>query len=208
MTTFASQVEVYRAAMPLVGAQPPTSINDQSDEAVTAKAGYEMIVRDALTSHGWSFATKRATLTLQGETGDSPAYAFQIPPDVLTPRAVLLNKVRFTDYEIRGGKLLADVDDGIMLLYNFRADESDWPGDFAKVIVWRLAAYLARGLLDRPADADRLEQSAARQVVIARARDRNAHRGPEITPDPKLVSAWRGSRLKSDTLRTAAKSGT
>lgn len=193
MTTYAAPIEVYRAAMPLIGAEPPTSITDQRPEVVMANAVYEGLVRSILSRHGWSFAMKRETLTPQGETGDAPAYAYAMPADVLTARYILLNRLRFQDYEIRGGKVLADVSDGLMLVYNHRAPEADWPGDFAEGIVHKLAGRMARGLLDRAPDSRDLDAQAEAMLTRAMIRDRRSHRGPEINPDPLLVRAWRGS---------------
>jgi hypothetical protein len=202
MGTYATKLEVYREAFPLVGAQPPTATEGQTADLIFANASYEGIVSGALTQHAWSFATKRSTLAYQGETGDSPAYAYQIPADVLLPRYVLLNKAKFRDYEIRNGQLLCDVSqtDEIDLIYAFRADEEDWPADFGQAIVHMLAGRIARGLLDRAAQGRELEAIGERLMHQARTRDRRSQ-GPLVAnDDPSLVRAWRGaSRLLTET---------
>lgn len=196
MNTFAAPIEILRAAAPLVGLDPPDSIDDQTDEAVSARAGYEGIVTDALTMQGWSFATKGTALTRDAETGDSPAYSYPFPSDVLEPRFIQLDTYQFEEYEIRGNKMLCDLDnDGFKLFYTFRAEEQDWPADFAWAIVYKLAAYIARGPLDDDNKADRLDAIGEIKMRRAKARDRSRARGPLRDPDPVLVRAWRGSSV-------------
>jgi len=196
MSTYAAPIEVFRAAMPLVGANPPQSMTDQTAEAVMANAVYEGLVADALTRHAWSFATKSKALTYQGTSGDSPAYVYSLPSDVLTPRRLLYAGSPWKDYEMRGNKLLADVKDessNFRLVYNWRAPESAWPSDFSWAVVRLLAAQIARGLLDRANHGDNLEAQAEARLRVARVRDRRSYQGPERDVDAPLVRAWRGS---------------
>lgn len=197
MTTFASKVEIFRAAMPLLGLEPPDSIDDQTDEAVIAKAGYEGIVGEALMLHGWSWATKSAALTQDAETGDQPAYSYPLPSDMVLPRFIQLDTYQFEAYVIRGNKMLCDQnnDDGFKIFYTYRAGEQDWPADFAWGIVYKLAAYLARGILNDDNKGDRFEFMGDRKLARAKARDRNRGQTPARDPDPVLVRAWRGSTL-------------
>ena len=180
--------------MPLIGASPPQSIADQTDEAVLANAVYEGLVGDSLTRHAWSFATKSKALSYQGTTGDTPAYAYSLPSDVLTPRYMLYGTTRWTDYQLRGNKILADLKDEagqFKLVYNWRAPENSWPADFSEGIVLLLASRLAHGM-EMPTRAQNLKAESDQKLRQARVRDSRSHRGPERNPDPVLIRAWRG----------------
>ena len=194
--------EAIREAFPLVGANPPSSTEAQEADVIMANSAYDGLVAGALTQHAWSFATKRSTLAYQGETGDNPAYAYQIPADVLLPRYVELSGAKFRDFEIRSGQLLCDVSQttNLDLFYAYRADEEDWPADFGQAIVHKLAARIAMGLLDRMAQGRELDAIGDRLMHQARTRDRRAS-GPLVAnEDPSLVRAWRGSsRLLTET---------
>lgn len=201
MTLYAAPIEIFRAAMPMLGLAPPDSIDDQSDEAVIARAGYEGIVGEALMMHGWSFATKSVALTQDAETGDEPAYSYPLPSDILLPRFIQLDTYQFEDYVIRGGKMICNVenDDGFKIFYTHRAGEYDWPADFAQGIIYKLAAYLARGILNDDSKGNLYEMMGDRSLRRAKARDRNTGRTPNIDPDPVLVRAWRGSQVTGGT---------
>jgi len=201
MTIFAAPVEIFRAAMPMLGLEPPASIDDQTDEAVIAKAGYEGIVAEALMMHGWSFATKSSALTQDAETNDEPAYSYPLPSDILLPRFIQLDTYQFEDYVVRGGKMICNVenDDGFKIFYTYRAGEQDWPADFAWGIVNKLAAYLARGILNDDQKGNLYDAIGNQKLTQAKARDRNRGRTPLRDPDPVLVRAWRGSQVTNGT---------
>lgn len=180
--------------MPLIGASPPQSIADQSDEAILANAVYEGLVGDALTRHAWSFATKSQALSYQGTTGDTPAYAYSLPSDVLTPRYMLYGNSAWFEYQLRGNKVLLDLKDEagqFKLVYNWRAPESSWPADFSEGIVLLLASRLAHGM-EMPTRAQNLKNESDQKLRQARVRDSRSYRGPKRNPDPVLVRAWRG----------------
>ena len=195
MALFNGPIDVFRMAMPLVGFPPAVSLDDGSAEAETARAVYEAIVADALCKHGWSFATKRATLVYQGETGDTPPYAYRLPTDILTPRRVYLDLYPFEAFELRSEQLLCHEKDAqqLQMLYTYRAPETDWPPDFGRAIVHALASNLAYGPLEDDQKGQRHEARADMLLRRARVRDRNAAPGVEMEPNPTLVAAWRGN---------------
>lgn len=197
MPVYSAPIDVFRKAMVLVGAAPASSIDDQTAEAIAANAVYEGMVEELLTRHAWSWAQKVVAVTYQGETDNTPQYAYSLPSDVLTIRYVLLDKVQFTDYALRGGKLLCNVSSttDLDIVYNYRALESDWPSDFAWGVVQKLAASLLRGLLDRQAEADRFDAEGEKMIRRASVRDRRSYRSPVDELDPPLIRARRGTSL-------------
>lgn len=196
MSTVSSKLELFQAAMPMVGANVPSSLDDQTPEAIAANAIYEIMVAEALGRHAWSFSTKEAALTYQGETGYYPAYAYTLPSDVLTPRAVMQSGTPFRDFEMRGGKLICNVAEttGLSMIYTWRSDESDWSPSFVKALVTQLAGHLCNGLLDRPQQGEALDQKAEALLRRAMRNDRSTFQGSEVVPDPVLLGAWKGTR--------------
>lgn len=196
MSAYSAPIDVFRKALVLIGAQPPSAITDQTDEAVAANAVYEGIVEELLCEHAWTFATKRATLTYQGESGDSPAYIYALPSDVLRVRRVLYVLAPFRDYELRAGALYCDLSSNtdIDLIYNWRASESSWSSDFGMCVVHKLAAAVAMAF-ERNELADRHERMAEIKLQRARARDRQASGNVEVFNNP-LGDLWRGPAPK------------
>lgn len=192
MSAYSAPIDVFRKALPLIGAQPPSSIADQTDEAVAANAIYEGIVEEMLCEHAWTFATKRATLTYQGESGDSPAYIYALPSDVLRVRRVLYSLKQFRDYELRAGALYCDLSSNtdLDLIYNWRAPESSWASDFGMCVVHRLAADVAMAF-ERNELADRQYRLLEMKMPRARARDRQASGNVTAFPNT-LGDLWRG----------------
>jgi len=194
MTTIASTLELFQAAFPMIGARIPGSIEAETPEAQTARATYEIFVKDAMSRHAWSFATNEETLTYAGEVSSIPAHKYALPADILRPRRVLLNGVQFLDFEIRKGALLCNLKDSdcISMVYNFRAHESEWPADFVDAMIHKLAARLATGLLDRARQGAALDAKAEMLLRRASRADRRAFPGRDPDVQPKLVRAWRG----------------
>lgn len=195
MSSYSAPIDIFRAAMPLIGGRVPTSLDDNSAQANVFNATYGGIVEDLLSRHSWSFATKRATLAYQGETGDSPAYAYVMPADVLALRRVLLSLADFDEYELRGGRLLCNVSqtEDLDIIYTWRAGESDWPSDFAQGVVYKIAAVMLRSLLDRAGQAEAMDQRAEMKIRMASVRDRRSSGRLPFQSNPSLVRAWRGS---------------
>jgi hypothetical protein len=192
-----SKLEVFQVAMPMCGANVPASLDDQTAEAIAANAYYELMVKDELESFAWSFSTKEGDLTYQGETGNYPAYAWTIPSEVMTPRAVMYGGKRFRDFEMRGEKLLCNLSSeatGFTMIYTWRAPEYLWTAKFAMGIAMKLAAHLCNGLLDRPEQGASWDSMAERKIREAKRANRNTFQGPEVSPDPVLISAWKGTK--------------
>lgn len=203
MPILASSLEVLQAAMPMVGAKPPASMDDQTPEAIAARAYYEIMVKKNLNRHAWSWATKSAVLTYSGETGEIPAYAYALPADVLTPRRIEVQGRLFKDWELRAGRVLCNMfdSDQLILIYNCRAPEALWDAHFVDATIHEMAGHLAMGLLDRPQQGDALKQRAEGLIRRAIRMDRRSHPPGDANPDPVLLRAWRGGAVDNTEAR-------
>lgn len=195
MTVFASKIELWRAAFPLVGEEPPASAQESSATAIVAQSIYEPLVRSQLTAHAWSFALKDAALTYGGPSNRQPAHFYPLPSDLLRLRYLQYADQNVTQYEVQDQKVFfyAETQE-LRAFYTWRAPESQWPADFATGIMHHLAALLASGPLERPDMAER--QAALGDLWINKARvgDRSSSGPRRRNQSAPLADAWRGAR--------------
>lgn len=204
-----SSLEVFQAAMPMIGARVPTSMDDQSAAAKAARAYYEILVGECLSRHSWSWATRSQALVYAGETGETPLYKYTMPAEVVTPRRIEIGGVRFTDWELKAEKgerptVRTSLYDSksLILIFNYRAPEAVWPPGFVSAVTHMLAGYLATGLLDRANQGEMLTNMGERMLRREMRKDRNSFPGRNTDPDPILVRAWNGHSAWADTTRS------
>ena len=79
-----SAIDIASRALVLIGAEPITSFDSGSNEAVVASNMYEDVIRASLSSARWRFATEQAVLN---QLSDVPtgrfAIAHQLPSDTI-----------------------------------------------------------------------------------------------------------------------------
>lgn len=167
-------LQYINAALTRTGNEAITSLMDGSPGANIAAQNYELIVRDALASHPWRWATKTATLSMITGSPDEPwLYAYQLPTDLVSFRTVMTGGLAI-DFEIQGTRLLSNYDSSseLVLTYVWFATEDLWPGWFAEAITQRLEVLFLRGIGERYAEAVERERSA--EVAMRRAKYRDA----------------------------------
>lgn len=191
MSIYSAPIEVFNAALIRCG-EATIAANDEGQEANLFRGAYEPFVRAQLRVHKWSFATKTETLVYQGTTGDTPAYAYQPTAEVLLAHKCTIESVPWTEYEIRAGKILADIKtDDIVLHYTFRATEPEWNDDFAEGIVLHMQG-LVYGALGDAQEARRMKDEARFLLLDALGRDLQSHKKEPRVGRHRLVDAWRG----------------
>jgi len=179
-----SAIDIAARALTLVGANPITSFDDVSTEALIANNMYEDMARAALVNTRWRFATNQAQLNL---LSDAPTgrydRAYQLPSDMLMLHALTVND-NIIEYAIYGDKVFTDTStsDAVIADYTFRADELGWPSYFTLAVEYQLASVFASSiarddtltkLMDQKADflmakarnLDSQQQTTARLVV-------------------------------------------
>jgi len=163
-------IDVSSRALILMGADPITSFNDGSNEALVAANMYEDIARSSLVNSRWRFATNQAVLNRlsSAPTGRYSA-AYQVPSDALMIHAVTVNGFNI-EYQTYGDKVYCDteVSSEVILDYTFRAQEQDWPSYFVVAVQYELASVFASSLAQDASLAQLMGQQA--QVAMMRAR--------------------------------------
>ena len=166
-------IDVSSRALILIGAEPITSFEDGTSEALIAANMYEDIARSSLVNSRWRFATNQAVLNRLSEapTGRYDA-AYQVPSDSLMLHAVTVAGLNI-DYQTYGNKIFCDTSSTseVVLDYTFRASEQDWPSYFVLAVKFELAAIFASSLAQDASLAQLMGQQAQISMMKARTLD-------------------------------------
>lgn len=168
-----SSIDICAKALVLIGADPITSFDDQTSEALVASNMYEDVARASLLNCRWRFATEQAVLNrlTNAPTGRYDA-AYQLPSNLLMVHAITENGYPI-EYNRYGDKIFCDADASSELVcdYTFRADEVDWPAYFTLAIEYHLASIFATSIARDGGMASMFEQKANIQMQKARTLD-------------------------------------
>ncbi len=184
-----TDVSLCATALAKLGARPIASFDEPTAEAETAARLYP-VVRDAtLMAHPWSFTLAHARLDRDPESpaGDF-AFAFRLPADILrTISAGSGGTGRGLVYRVFGGRLHTDAD-SVLLTYQRRPPEAEFPAYFVPVLVARLAAEFCLPLTENAARAEVLSRLAASELKVAKLID-SQQATPQRVEDFTLLQA-------------------
>jgi hypothetical protein len=166
-------IKICSRASMLIGGDPIQSFTDGTTESDLADAIYEDIVRAALTSSRWRFATKQFQLN---RLADSPIgrwdSAYQLPSDSLMINAVTVQDlpIEFDTYEdkIYNNAVAADE---VIADYIYRASESSWSPYFTLGLEFSVASIFALSLARDASLSGAMDQQAQIQLIKARRLD-------------------------------------
>jgi hypothetical protein len=172
-TTADSPVDICSRALILIGAEPITSFDDGSTEALVSVNMYEDFARAALVNTRWRFATNQAVLNL---LSDAPTgrydRAYQLANDTLMVHAVTVSDLQI-DYQIYGDMVYADTaeTDVVIADYTYRPDEEYWPSYFTVAVEFGLANVFATSIARDASLAQLMSTSAQQAMAKARSTD-------------------------------------
>lgn len=175
MTSTASNsaLDIASRALVLIGAEPITSFESSSSEALVASNMYEDVVRSSLCIARWRFSTEQAILN---QLTDTPTGRFdiahQLPSDLLMLHAVTVNDNKL-EYTIYGDKVFSDSTSNDVLIadYSFRAPETSFPSYFALAVQYALASVFATAIARDDKLMEMMEVKADRLMAKARNLD-------------------------------------
>jgi hypothetical protein len=172
-TTADSPIDICARALILIGADPITSFNDGTTEALVSVNMYEDVARAALVNSRWRFSTNQAVLNLlsAAPTGRYDR-AYQLPTDLLMLHAVTVQDLPI-EYQIYGSKVFADTDpsDVVIADYTYRAEEEDWPSYFTLAVEYALAVVFATSIARDSNLASLMKTQANEAMAKARSLD-------------------------------------
>lgn len=148
----ATDITITNQALTLLRANTISSFNDGSNEADIADLYYDDFLKDIFSRYPWSFAQKRAELTVSGtDPVNEWDYAHSLPSD--NERIIaIFNSDQVGAQPIKRWKRRAGFIDSneaeLWALYVYVVDEADWPGYFIQYAIHALAALLAMPITD------------------------------------------------------------
>lgn len=166
-----SAIDIASRALVLIGAEPITSFDSSSTEALVATNMYEDTVRAMLSTARWRFATEQSVLN---QLTDVPTGRFdiahQLPSDLLVLHGVTIND-RLIEFTVYGDKVFSDstTSDTLVADFTFRANEVDFPSYFSLALQYSLASIFATSI----ARDDRLMQLMETKANLLMAKARN-----------------------------------
>ena len=168
-----TDIEVCSRALILIGAEPITSFDDQTNEALVASNIYEDIARSSLTNTRWRFATNQVVLNRLSEapTGRFDS-AYQLPSGILMLHAITVLDFPIS-YDTYGSKAYCNsaVSDQLVADFTYRADEIDWPSYFTLAVEFELASIFAVSIARDPTLGNAMNQRAQMAMMKARTTD-------------------------------------
>lgn len=188
----ASQVEIVNQGLVKLGAARITSIADETKQARTMSAIYD-VKRDAeLGAHPWSFAIKRDQIPASSTAPSFGwAYAYPLPSDYLSMVEVGEKWVFYeTDtgplFQIEDGKILTDEASPLKIRYVRRITNPGlYPAVFVEAFACRLAAEACEDLTQNLSKRD--AAWSERKQAIREAKRVNAIEKP---PEQLPASSW------------------
>ena len=169
-----SAIDIASRALVLIGAEPITSFDSSSTEALVATNMYEDTVRATLAASRWRFATDQAELN---QLSDTPTGRFdlahQLPSNLLVLHGVTIND-RLIDYTVYGDKVFSDstTTDTLIADYTYRATEDNFPSYFSLALEYSLASIFATSIARDDGLMQVIETKA--QQLMAKARNLDA----------------------------------
>ena len=147
-----SREDVASQALARLGEPAIASFEEDTDAAEKVALLYEPTILQLLSSHDWSFATRRAVLPEDAAANPLNEWArgFLMPPlktnrvgsPLMVFNSTSVGARPFFDYEVQGRWILTNAT-VIAIEYIYRVPESQWPGYFNTLAVEALAATLA-----------------------------------------------------------------
>ena len=169
-----SAIDIASRALVLIGAEPITSFDSDSNEAVVASNMYEDVVRASLSSARWRFATEQAVLN---QLSDAPTGRFtiahQLPTDTIIVHTITVND-NLVDFTVYGDKVFSQQtsSDSLIADYTFRANENTFPSYFTLAVEYSLASIFATSIARDDRLMNMIETKA--QQLMAKAKNLDA----------------------------------
>ena len=169
-----SAIDIASRALVLIGAEPITSFDSGSNEAVVASNMYEDVIRASLSSARWRFATEQAVLNQLTDTPTGRfAIAHQLPADTIIVHTITVNN-NLIDFTVYGDKVFSQQtsSDSLIADYTFRANENTFPSYFTLAVEYSLASIFATSIARDDRLMNMIETKA--QQLMAKAKNLDA----------------------------------
>lgn len=172
-----SKTELINKSLTLVGANPITSITDDTNNARIVNRVYEISLRSILSECKWNFSTKRALLALSTTAMawyyTDEAYVYARPNDVVRIFGTNDDDAMWRE---EGDFIISDTS-GLGVIYSCYLDDPDkYPASFIEAFVDKLAGDIAYMILNSTTKAESMYEKY-QKVSLPNARAENAQIG-------------------------------
>lgn len=183
----ASKVDICNKALTLMGANPITNLEEDSNEANILNRVYPTSLKSALSECKWNFATTRSTLASLSDTlawkYDEEAYVYQRPSNCVRIFGVSDSQAVWRE---EGDVIISD-SSGLGVLYVFlHEDPTKYPAKFIDALATRLAADSCYMITNSKSKTDDL-RAQYETVDLPAAISENSQVGTQQTPQD---DAW------------------
>ena len=188
-----SSTSVSNFGLQLLGAKRITDLTENSNNARSCSACFELIARAELEKGLWTFSLERATISADAATPSwGRAYSFTLPSDFIRrapPYNEDVNPV--DDYEIEGQKVYTNMSAPFYLRYvKWVEDVNFWSPLFCIAVGSRMASHMCEEITQsntKKVAADQAYKDAIREALRTNA----LQKPPSDTPD----SSWITDRI-------------
>lgn len=175
-----TDVDIANKALRLISANAINQFDQSSTESAVASEVYEDIVQNCFT-YPWRFATERKVMNRLSTAPISHwDAAYQLPGD---PAVMNIESVTVADrvipYDQIEDEIHCDAGSGdtVVLTYQYREVEDEWPPYFRLYVIYELATIFAASITRKEDIVKVWAAKAAEQYILAKSRD-----GRGVTP--------------------------
>lgn len=174
-----TKTELINKSLTLVGANPITNIEDDTNNARIVSRVYEISLRSILSECKWNFATKRTLLTQSADVMawyyTNEAYVYARPQDVIR---IFGTNDDYAEWREEGDFIISDTS-GLGVAYVYYLDNPDkYPAPFIEAFVDKLASDIAYMVLNSASVADKFNEKY-HKISLPNARAENAQIGKQ-----------------------------
>lgn len=171
-----SETEIANIAMQLIGEQPITSLDEDSDRARLAKSYFRGAVDRALAAHSWTWARKRVLLSDATETPVfGYSYQYLLPADCLRVWSIAKDGIDLgvaQKWEREGDYLLTNVSGPLQVVFSCRRNSYARLDQYlADVMGASLALAIAQSTEGSNTGVERMQVTYERFLSIAKTED-------------------------------------
>lgn len=173
-----TKIDLCNSALARCGAEPISTLTDDTKRAKVVSAQYEITLKELLTDSPWNFAIGRVELSDSGaEIPFGFSYKYELPEDCIR----VLELENKSPYRVEEGYILCDVAEAIKIKYiKFADDPSKYSGAFVKALTLKLAEDISYILVQSAALQQQISSEAER--YLRKARSMNSQEG---TPESR-----------------------
>jgi hypothetical protein len=138
-----NEVSISSDALIKIGANPISSFEEGTAEAIAVSNIYHNVKRNMLASHPWNFATTKQELPRLDKLPTSDyAYAYQLPNDLIRIISAGSGQKSFgMEYKVIGSELECDYEE-VIIKYIRNVEEPNFPEYFKNALTFNLASEL------------------------------------------------------------------